>query len=283
MDDFYKKDFGNGIFAVTAPEWSVREKPGQAIMQSWVVEGNDKIVVMDSPVPEKEGFYEYLKEEFQKKIIMVNTHGHIDHIGCNRQFQEVYINEKDIPILLGGGVVPLTENLKEAEAALPYQLKRIKDGESFELGGRTLHVIEIGGHTPGSIGLLDDKTGALFSGDAVARRILFGVSGYTKMSEYFYNLEKLEQYEITAIYSMHDDFALPVEQPQIIIRNILENLEKENPVQILPEVNIAFFNIEIGQEETEMGYFSFAMPESGKEAVLKDLKENGILIGGENA
>lgn len=274
MSEFYKKDFGNGIFAVTAPEWSVREKPGQAIMQTWIVEGDDRIAAMDSPVPEKEGFYEYLKEEFKKEIIMINTHGHIDHIGCNRQFQEVYIHEKDIPILLGGGIIPLAENLDEAEAALPYRLKRVKEGQLFALGGRTLHVIEIGGHTPGSIGLFDDKTGALFSGDAVARRILFGVSGIAKMSEYFHNLKKLAQYDITAIYSMHDDFALPVEQPDIIIRQILENLEKENPVQTLPEVNMAFLTIQIGQDEADMGYFSFAMPEAAKEAVLEDLRVN---------
>lgn len=39
-----------------------------------------------------------------------------------------------------------------------------KKGDVIDLGNRPLEIIELPGHTPGSIGILDVKTRALFAG-----------------------------------------------------------------------------------------------------------------------
>lgn len=272
MEDFIRKAYGDGIWSVTTEDWGCRKIPGQAIMQTWIVEGRDTIIALDSPIPERQGFRKYLQKEFKKDILMVNTHGHIDHIGCNGQFDEVFISERDIPLLLGGGVHPADGDISELEGRLPYRIRRLADYQTLSIGERTLTVLPIGGHTQGSIALYDEKTGALFSGDAVSRRILYGLSGWTDMSVYFRNLEELEKYHITAIYSMHDDFSLPADQPEKIRRHIVENLETTKLTWNLPGEDTVFLMIQIGEEESDMDYFSFVMPDCRKSEVLDDLE-----------
>ena len=49
----------------------------------------------------------------------------------------------------------------------------VRDGNSIDLGGRRLEVIEIPGHTPGSIAILDVERRILFSGDTVQDGSIF--------------------------------------------------------------------------------------------------------------
>ena len=45
--------------------------------------------------------------------------------------------------------------------------RRLQDRERIELGGRTLSVLHLPGHTPGSIALLEEITGVLYAGDVI--------------------------------------------------------------------------------------------------------------------
>ena len=83
-------------------------------------------------------------------LLVVNTHGHRDHTSGNGQFERVYIHTNDLP-------------LAQASDA---RLTAIYDGYHFDLGGRTLRVIGVPGHSPGSICLLDREARILFSGDS---------------------------------------------------------------------------------------------------------------------
>jgi enterochelin esterase-like enzyme/glyoxylase-like metal-dependent hydrolase (beta-lactamase superfamily II) len=82
-------------------------------------------------------------------LLVVNTHGHRDHISGNSQFPEVHIHTNDLPLAQESGA----------------RLIPIHDGYVFDLGGRALRVIGVPGHSPGSIGLLDEQARILFSGD----------------------------------------------------------------------------------------------------------------------
>ena len=81
---------------------------------------------------------------------VVNTHGHRDHTSGNGQFEEVYIHTADLP-LVGESTATL----------IP-----IYDGYTFDLGGREVRAIGVPGHSPGSIGLLDEQSRVLYSGDS---------------------------------------------------------------------------------------------------------------------
>lgn len=123
-------------------------------------------------------------------LIVVNSHGHLDHTCGNDQFEEpAYIHPLDMELCRmhnsdigrslilnlarhcpseGKEINLLPENF-DCEAfctARNPRLLPVTEGHFFDLGGIHLKVIELPGHTPGSIGLLREETNTLYVGDA---------------------------------------------------------------------------------------------------------------------
>ena len=107
----------------------------------------------------------------QEKICInyiINTHGHPDHIGANRQIKEytnapILIHEYDAPMLTrSGSVLSLIFPL---ESSSPAADTFVKDGDLIECEGMKLKVLHTPGHTPGGISLLLDD--AIFTGDTL--------------------------------------------------------------------------------------------------------------------
>ena len=103
-----------------------------------------------------------------KPGMVINTHGHYDHIGSNDEFGVlVYVHKKDLPMLLDAG-----KNLS-ANFSLSYkvnsEIKTLEDKEIIKLDCLELEVIHLPGHTPGGIGLLMKKpqTDIIFTGDTL--------------------------------------------------------------------------------------------------------------------
>ncbi|BCR05546.1 MBL fold metallo-hydrolase [Desulfuromonas versatilis] len=103
----------------------------------------------------------------QVKLI-VNTHGHFDHVGANR----LLVEKTGAPLLIHALDVPLLQ--RAVEHAALYGLKAVpspepertlNDGEVLSLGTRRVEVIHTPGHSPGGICLLAGNH--LFSGDSL--------------------------------------------------------------------------------------------------------------------
>ena len=100
---------------------------------------------------------------------IVNTHGHIDHIGADDQFSlPIYIHRDDVSLLCNPKL-----NLSEFLSS-PFQINTqihsLEDNEDICLGSRIhLKVIHTPGHTPGSICLLSasSKEKIIFTGDTL--------------------------------------------------------------------------------------------------------------------
>jgi len=120
-------------------------------------------VVID-PADEAERILRVLRAHRLTPAVVVNTHGHADHIGANDAFgAPVAIHRRDADCLCQP-----QRNLSWMSGAslvcrAPQRL--LEEGDTIEAGAVRLAVIHTPGHTPGSICLL--SAGVLFSGDTL--------------------------------------------------------------------------------------------------------------------
>jgi glyoxylase-like metal-dependent hydrolase (beta-lactamase superfamily II) len=115
-------------------------------------------------------------------VIVLNSHSHYDHIGGNFQFKSIYALDKDYTKrrALGSTSTDVAEFLSEgwvwkdlpegfdaaAFRSRPFEISKIvAEGDTIDLGGRILEILETPGHAPDSICLIDRKNRILFTGD----------------------------------------------------------------------------------------------------------------------
>jgi glyoxylase-like metal-dependent hydrolase (beta-lactamase superfamily II) len=98
-------------------------------------------------------------------LVAIWTHSHGDHIGQADQF----IAESTEYV--GAGDRAATAEFLQRRGATAEQiaahLKPVTDGSKVDLGDRSLEIVTVPGHTPGSIVILDPATGNLFTGDSI--------------------------------------------------------------------------------------------------------------------
>ena len=98
--------------------------------------------------------------------LIINTHGHIDHIAANSDLKQKTNAQLCIHRLDADMIVNPQKNLsffvgRAISSPLPDRL--LEDGDTLEAGKISLKVIHTPGHSPGSICLLTDEV--VFTGD----------------------------------------------------------------------------------------------------------------------
>ena len=91
----------------------------------------------------------------------------------------------------------------------PPACRAIVDGDTFDLGDRTLTALHLPGHSPGSIALFEPHEGVLFSGDVVydldpGEVLLDGIKGAV-VSDYVDSLDRIADLPVTIVYPGHGD------------------------------------------------------------------------------
>ncbi|MDI7247844.1 MAG: MBL fold metallo-hydrolase [Bacillota bacterium] len=145
-------------------------------------ERSRKAIVID-PGAEPEKILAALREERLECDMIVNTHGHMDHIAANGALKAatgapIAIHSDDARALLDPSV-----NLSEfvmrgrasrlgpgsgpgsREAESPQADRLLAEGDDVEVGDVKLRVVHTPGHTPGSVSLVGE--GVVFSGDTL--------------------------------------------------------------------------------------------------------------------
>jgi len=131
-------------------------------------EETKEVAVID-PGGNARGIVSVLEEDGLKAVYIINTHGHIDHIGGNRGVKEatgakILIHEADAKMLVNA--VSNFSFLMGSKVTSPPADEFIKEGDRIKIGNTVeLEVIHTPGHSAGGVCL---KTGdIIFVGDTL--------------------------------------------------------------------------------------------------------------------
>ena len=103
---------------------------------------------------EKESLKAFITQNELKPTHLLNTHCHLDHVFGNKMIAETYqltlqIHEKEKIVLSYAPTAGLMYNLPFDSYEGEFIL--LKEGDKIQLGNSELAVIEVPGHSPGSI------------------------------------------------------------------------------------------------------------------------------------
>lgn len=103
--------------------------------------------------------------------IVVNTHGHYDHIGADDAFGvPIYVHGEDIPLLKDA--VLNFSMIFSTPLVVRSDVRSFAEGDTLSCDGVSLKALHLPGHSPGGSALLlaTPGVGFLFSGDSLFRR-----------------------------------------------------------------------------------------------------------------
>ena len=143
-------------------------------VSAYVVVADLEALIIDAPQG-AEALVDFCEAQNLTPRILVNTHGHADHIHANAALKKRW---PDMLIAVGAADGPmLASPMKNLSVLLmawvksPQADRLLADGDEVEVGPARLKVLATPGHTPGGISLycLDgpDGRGVVFTGDAL--------------------------------------------------------------------------------------------------------------------
>lgn len=227
---------------VTARTAVLTEPHVDGLLQAnaWLLRGRERDLLVDTgngiapllPVLRR---FTPTRTQARREVVALATHAHADHVGGFHEFATrlLHAAEADAAARIGD-LTPLAtegwpEALREEVAASGLALPRIlvdavphagfdpaafrvtpaepthlvEGGDVIDLGGRRLTVVELPGHTRGSIGLLDGEEGALLSGDAVYEGQLVDTLAESDVELYERTMERLRRLDVDVVYPGH--------------------------------------------------------------------------------
>jgi glyoxylase-like metal-dependent hydrolase (beta-lactamase superfamily II) len=201
----------------------------------WHVRGRDRDLIVDtgsglSPLCAA------IADLTDKPITAVATHIHYDHVGGLHEFETRLMHRIEAPRMKPYRefhpirVSEFPESFREYLAprdpargdllldALPtagwraedYRIesvaptRQLEEGDVIDLGDRALEVMHLPGHSPGSIGLWEHRSGILFSGDAIYDGPLLDMLPDSSVHDYIATMKRLRALPVTIVHGGHE-------------------------------------------------------------------------------
>lgn len=147
----------------------------------YLVEGDHTAAVIDTGITQGAEITPMLRQLTDKPMILVLTHAHIDHFHHMDEFDTVYMCHEEFK--LGPEILRhmMAGKDLDLESTIPMET-----GTKIDLGGRTLEICHVPGHTPGSVAIYDDLDDLLFTGDAIGSGcgVWMQLPGSSSLTEY---------------------------------------------------------------------------------------------------
>lgn len=141
-------------------------------------------------------------------VRVMNSHTHFDHVGGNHEFDTVLA--MDTPFTRENEAGGTHDDVASEVAATsfcgappagadtaafrsrPWQVaRRVRDGDTLDLGGRVLEILATAGHTPDAAMLLDRAHGLLLTGDSYYDSTLWLFMAETDLDAYQRSMERV--------------------------------------------------------------------------------------------
>ena len=163
-----------GVFAL------VESRQQQEVI-SWLILGTTRALLFDTGMGMRP-LQPVVAQLTTLPVTVLNSHTHLDHVGGNAEFTDVRAIEHPFTrrnmsgkthTQVAAEVSPeaLCGNTAVGFDTAAYRTRpwtsagALRGGDTFNLGGRTIDVIAVPGHTPDAIALHDRAAGLLWTGD----------------------------------------------------------------------------------------------------------------------
>ena len=191
--------------------------------------GSDRALLVDTGLGVC-NIYEQVRKLTDKPITAVATHIHWDHIGGHKYFPDFYAHKAELDWLNGKFPLPVkaVKNMLTERCELPEDFdinkydffqgepsRVLDDGDTIDLGGRTIQALHTPGHSPGHLCFWEAGRDYLFCGDLVYKGTLFANYPSTDPKSYLVSLEKIAALPTKRIFPGHHSLDI---LPEIVIR-----------------------------------------------------------------
>lgn len=208
------QEFKNKDLSITKLEKDMWVVETTDMTTMYIIEGDKKAMLIDTGT-KCDKLDSVIGLITKKPLYVVITHAHGDHAGNIDYFNEIYLHKADMSLL---------------NPAYKGKVNFVKDGDIFDLGGKTIEVKHMPAHTPGSIVLIDKKAGNCYSGDAFgSNQVWLQLKPYSPMNTYIESCTKMERLMddgISKIYCGHYPYVKKAYNKQYIteMRTLAEQL-----------------------------------------------------------
>ncbi len=201
----------------------------------WHIRGRSRDLVIDTGLGVA-SLAEAAADLFGSDVLAVATHAHMDHLGGFHEFEHRAIHELeavsaetaaeglplDVATYDAGTMEWFTEIGYDISAgfltAIPFEgfdiaehamtgsapTMTLTEGDVIDLGDRAFEVLHLPGHSPGSIGLWEEASGVLFSGDAVYDGPLLDDLPGSDVDAYLATMDRLAKLPVSVVHAGHD-------------------------------------------------------------------------------
>ena len=209
------------IVKIDSKTWRIEDDG----VRFFLLEGEKEALMIDSGMNQPNS-KKIVEEITSLPIKLLNTHGDMDHISGNDAFEEFYLGENEIEYYSN-------------KHMLKNKIIPVKNKQIIDLGNRKLEIIDLPGHTPGSVAILDISNRVLISGDSIQDGRIYMFGQGRDINLFIESLQELwNNYKdkFDAVYPSHG--SIPIDKkiiPKIIeaAKQIKENKAKGKRIELM--------------------------------------------------
>ncbi len=261
-------DVGQGVYAIAEP-YNFQE------VISYLIVGTERNILFDTGMGMGR-ISEVVAELSPLPVTVINSHTHYDHIGGNSEFETVLavdtsytqknasegwshdlVRQEVKPDAFCAEKLPDLDTVRYSVKPYADKIKGfLSDGDTIELGNRTIEILQVPGHTPDCIALLDRSNGYLWTGDMYYEATIWLFFDGTDLDAYEASIARFADLapSLQAVFPAHNT---PVADPVHLI-DLKATFTQIRNGEVKPKANPNIMHPEDGRAVTfDFRYFSF--------------------------